>query len=119
MFDQKGLITIEKSTIDEDTLMLAALDAGAEDIQSDEESYEITCAPNSLNGLRQALTDAGIKFESAELTMIPQTTIKIETVKEASQIIRMMDQIEDSDDVQQVHANFDIPEEILEAAAAG
>ncbi|WP_319586253.1 YebC/PmpR family DNA-binding transcriptional regulator [uncultured Desulfobulbus sp.] len=119
MFDQKGLITIGKSTIDEDTLMLTALDAGAEDIQSDDESYEITCAPNSLNGLRQALTDAGIKFESAELTMIPQTTIKIETVKEASQIIRMMDQIEDSDDVQQVHANFDIPEEILEAVAAG
>lgn len=117
MFDQKGLVIIDKSTIDEDTLMMTALDAGAEDIQSDDESYEITCVPNNLNGLRQTLNDAGIKFESAEMTMIPQTTIRIETVKEASQILRMMDQIEDLDDVQQVHANFDIPEEILEAAA--
>ncbi|MHB1000273.1 MAG: YebC/PmpR family DNA-binding transcriptional regulator [Armatimonadota bacterium] len=113
MFDQKGMIIIQKDTIDEDSLMLAALDAGAEDIQSDEENYEVTCPPSSLNTLRQALTDAGIKFESAELTMIPQNTVKVEG-KEAAQTLRMMDALEDLDDVQQVYANFDIPEDVLE-----
>lgn len=117
MFHQKGLIIIKKSAIDEDTLMLTALDAGAEDIQSDDESYEVTCAPESFQTLRQAITDAGIKFDSAELTMIPENTVRVEGAKEASQIVRMMDALDDLDDVQQVHANFDIPEEVLEAVA--
>lgn len=117
MFHQKGLILIKKSAIDEDTLMLTALDAGAEDIQSDDESYEVTCAPESFQTLRQAITDAGIKFDSAELTMIPENTVRVEGAKEASQIVRMMDALDDLDDVQQVHANFDIPEEVLEAVA--
>jgi YebC/PmpR family DNA-binding regulatory protein len=117
MFNSKGLIIINKDTIDEDTLMLAALDAGAEDIQSDDDNYEVTSEQENFHQLRQALTDADIKYESAELTMIPSSTVRVENVKEASQILRMIEQLEDLDDVQQVHANFDIPDDILEEAA--
>lgn len=116
MFDAKGLIAIDKNTVDEDMLMLTALDAGAEDIRTEGNTYEVISSVDTLPGLRDALTNAQIKYESAEATMIPKSTIQIEG-KEASQILRMMDQLEELDDVQQVHANFDIPEEILEAAA--
>lgn len=117
MFNHKGLITIRKDAVDEDALMMVALEAGAEDIQLDGDTYEVTTAQEDFHKVRQALIDAGIPFESAELTMIPQTTIRIENPKEASQILRMIDQIDDLDDVQQVYANFDIPEEVLETAA--
>ncbi|HET6454272.1 MAG TPA: YebC/PmpR family DNA-binding transcriptional regulator [Armatimonadota bacterium] len=117
MFDAKGMITIQKDAVDEDTLMLTTLEVGAEDIQIEGDTYEVTSSPDDLPGLRQALTDAGIQFVSAEITMIPKNTIRLEG-KEANQILRMMDQLEELDDVQQVNANFDIPEEILEAAAS-
>jgi YebC/PmpR family DNA-binding regulatory protein len=118
MFDSKGLITISKDVVDEDTLMLTALDAGAEDIQTEDDFYEVICSPDAFPALRQALTDAKIEFTSAEITMIPKNTIRVEG-KEAAQILRMIDALDDLDDVQQVHANFDIPEEVLEALAAG
>ena len=117
MFDAKGMITIQKDAVDEDTLMLTALEVGAEDIQIEGDTYEVTSSPDDLPGLQQALTDAGIQFVSAEITMVPKSTIRIEG-KEANKILRMMDQLEELDDVQQVNANFDIPEEILEAAAS-
>jgi len=117
MFDAKGMITIQKDAVDEDTLMLTTLEVGAEDIQIEGDTYEVTSSPDDLPGLRQALTDAGIQFVSAEITMVPKSTIRIEG-KEANKILRMMDQLEELDDVQQVNANFDIPEEILEAAAS-
>ena len=117
MFDAKGMITIQKDAVDEDTLMLTALEVGAEDIQIEGDTYEVTSSPDDLPNLRQALTDAGIQFVSAEITTVPKNTIRIEG-KEANQILRMMDQLDELDDVQQVNANFDIPEEILEAAAS-
>ena len=117
MFDAKGMITVQKDAVDEDTLMLATMEAGAEDIQIEGDTYEITSSPDDLPSLRQALMDAGIQFVSAEITMIPKSTIRLEG-KEANQILRLMDQLEELDDVQQVNANFDIPEEILEAAAS-
>ena len=117
MFDAKGMITIQKDAVDEDSLMLTALDAGAEDIQIEGDIYEVTSSPDDLPSLRQALADAGIQFVSAEITMIPKNTVRVEG-KEANQILRMMDQLDELDDVQQVNANFDIPEEILEAAAS-
>ena len=117
MFDQKGMITIQKDAVDEDTLMLAALDAGAEDIQTEGDTFEVLSSPGDYPNLRQALTDAGIKFVTAELTMQPKNMVRIEG-KEATQNLRMMDQFDELDDVQQVYANFDIPEEILEALAA-
>ena len=116
MFDPKGVITLQSSVVDEETLMTIALDAGAEDIRVEGDTYEVLCAPHDLAALRQAFTDAGIQFVSAELTMLPKSTIRLES-KEARQVLRLMEQLEDHDDVQQVHANFDIPDEVLEAAA--
>jgi len=117
MFDTKGVTTVQKDGVDEDTLMLAALDAGAEDIRIEGDTYEVVARPDDLQNVRQALTDAGIEVVSAEITKLPKSTIKLEG-KEAAQVLRLMDQLEDHDDVQQVYANFDIAEEVLEAAAA-
>jgi YebC/PmpR family DNA-binding regulatory protein len=116
MFDQKGMISIDKEKVDEETLMLAALDAGAEDIQTEGDTFEVVTAPEDFLKVRQALQDAKIPFSEsdAELTMVPRTTVRVEG-KEVTQILRMMDQLEDLDDVQRVYANFDIPEELLEA----
>ncbi len=98
--------------------MIAALDAAAEDIRIEGDTYEVVSAPTDLPNLRQALADASIEVVSAELTMLPKSTIRLEG-KEASRVLRMMEHLEDHEDVQQVHANFDIPEEVLEATAAG
>lgn len=117
MFDQVGLVSIQKDAVDEDTLMMVALDAGAEDIRTEGDSYEVICPPDALPDLREALTKAGIQFVSADVTMLPKTTVQV-TGKEATQVLRMMGQLEDHDDVQEVYANFDIPEDVLEAAAA-
>jgi len=116
MFDQKGIVTVDKSAVDEDTLMLAAMDAGAEDIRAEGDIYEVLSAPEDLQSIRQALTDAKIPFTEAEITRLPKNTVRVEG-KEANQVLRMMDQLEDLEDVQQVYANFDIPEDLLEAAA--
>jgi YebC/PmpR family DNA-binding regulatory protein len=117
MFDPKGVITVQKDSVDEDTLILTALEAGAEDITTEGDTYEVITPPDRFADVRQALTDAGIPIVNAELTMQPKTTVRVEG-KEAMQLLRMMDQIEELDDVQQVYANFDIPEEVLEAAAS-
>lgn len=118
MFDQKGMITIDKSVIGEDKLMELALDAGAEDIQTEDDVYEVVTTPADFPAVRQALEDAGVKFTEAELTMVPKNTVRVEG-KEAGQVLRMMDQFDDLDDVQQAYANFDIPEDVLEALAGG
>ena len=117
MFDQKGLITIDKNGLDEDKLMELALEAGADDIQTEDDVYEVTTSPGDFLAVRQSLEDSGLKFVEAELTMIPKNTVRVESNKEAGQILRMMDALDDLDDVQNTFANFDIPEDILEAAA--
>lgn len=117
MFDAKGLVQIPADKSDEDTVMVATMDAGAEDIRVDEETIEVTCAPEDLNKVREALTQAGIPFESAELSMIPQTTVSVTGVKEAGQILRLIEGLEDNDDVQHAFANFDISEEIMQEVA--
>ncbi len=117
MFDSKGLIEIPAGKTDEDSVMIATMDAGAEDIRTEDGSIEVYCAPVDLQRVREALTAAGIGFASAEATMIPQNTIRIENSKEASQILRLMDALEDNDDVQQAYANFDIPDEIMQEVA--
>jgi len=114
MFDQKGIVTLEKSAVDEEKLMDIALDAGAEDIRTEDESYDVITVPDALHDVRQALDTAGIKYANAEITMLPKSTVRV-IGKEAGQILRMMDQLDESDDVQQVFANFDIPDEVLEA----
>lgn len=109
MFHEKGLIVVEKTDeiIDEDELMLLALDSGADDFKVEEDSFEITCEPDDLQNVREALEKAEIKIDLAETTMVPQTTVNLEG-KEAEQMMRLMDALEEHDDVQNVYANFEI-----------
>jgi YebC/PmpR family DNA-binding regulatory protein len=117
MFNSKGVVEIPMNGTDEDTVMLAVLDAGAEDVTSEDDTIEVTTPPDSLNAVREALESSGIKYASAELSEIPTTTIAISEEKEANQILRLMDMLEDHDDVQTAYANFDIPEELLQASS--
>ena len=97
----------------------AAIEGGAEDVQpTDDGGFEITTAPGDLNGVQKALDDAKIAYASAELTMLPQTTVDI-AGKEASQVLRLVDMLEDNDDVQKVYANFDISDAEMEAVEGG
>ncbi len=116
IFTPKGVITLPKSSVDEDTLLGLALDSGAEDLKSDEENYEIYSDPDSFPAVRDAIDQHGLKPINAEITRIPSNTVKVEG-KDASQLIRLMELLEDQDDVQNVHANFDIPDELLETSA--
>ncbi len=116
LFDPKGMILVDPGITDEDSLTEAAIEGGAEDVQpTDDGGFEVLAAPGDLAAVQQALEDAKIKYASAEQTMLPQTTVQVEG-KEASQVLRLMDMLEDSDDVQKVFANFDIPESEMAAA---
>ena len=117
-FERKGVILVDAERFDEDELMLAAADGGADDVALDGHTFHVTAAPEDLAAVRAALAAAGISDESAELTMVPKTTVKIEDEADARKLLRLMDDLEDNDDVQGVYANFDIPEEVLEAAAS-
>lgn len=117
MFDTRGLVQIPADKSDEETVMMATMDAGAQDIRVDDETIEVYCDPGDLNKVREALNGAGIEFTSAEMTRIPQTTVRVEDSKEAAKILRLMDSLEDLDDVQQAYANFDIPDEIIQELA--
>lgn len=116
VFEAKGLISIPKDEVDEDTVIATALDSGAEDVRVEEDSYDVITAPEDFQQVRKAFEDASIAFTSAEVTMLPKTTVKLEG-KEAQQMLRLMEMLEDLDDVQHVYANFDIPDEVLQAAA--
>jgi YebC/PmpR family DNA-binding regulatory protein len=115
-FDRKGIILVDSDGVDEEALMDAALEAGAEDIAEDGSQWQITTEPTELMAVREALDAAGITYASAELTMVPKQTVQPDE-KEARQLLRLIDALEDNDDVQDVHANFDISEEVLEAVA--
>jgi len=115
MFHQKGYIVVDKAVANEDELMGIALDAGAEDMKSepDEPNYEIITAPKDYENVKGALVAKGVKMEVSEITMMPQTYVKL-IGKEAEQMVRLMDALEDCDDTQNVYANFDIPDEVME-----
>jgi len=117
MFEQTGLVQIPADKTDEDAVMMATMDAGAEDIRVEGDTIEVLCRPGDLQQVRDALEAAGIEYVSAEVTMLPKSTVKIEDSKEANQILRLMDALDDNDDVQQVYANFDIPDELMQEAA--
>jgi len=117
MFTQKGYISVAKEKIKEDELMNIVLDAGAEDIKHDDNVYEIFTAVADLEKVKQALQNKGIKWVDAELTMIPSSTVKI-TGNEAKQVLSLVESLEEHDDAQQVYANFDIPDEILNEIAS-
>ena len=117
MFDKKGYLLVDKKTIDEDALMSAALDAGAEDIKNspEEENYEIITAPEDLTGVREFLEKQNIAPNLSEVTLIPKNYVKLEA-EDAGKMLKLMDALEDHDDIQNVYANFDIPEEALKEA---
>ena len=96
---------------------MAAADAGAEDVQLDGSTFEITCAPEDLASVRGALEQAGIGVESVEVTMVPKTTIRLDDESAAKKLLRLIDALEENDDVQDVYSNFDIPEQVLETVA--
>lgn len=114
MFDQRGVITIDKSAIDENALMDLALDAGAEDVRDAGGEWEVVTSVADYETVRSALEAKGIAMTSSELAMLPQTTIDL-TGKDAEQMIKLIDALEDHDDVQNVYANFDISEKEMEA----
>jgi YebC/PmpR family DNA-binding regulatory protein len=114
LFQPKGQVFLPKSAGDEETVMAAALEAGAEDVIDQGESWQVMTAPSDLIAVRDALEKAGFTIESAELTMVPDNTVQV-TGEDAERVLRLIDALEDHDDVQKVFANFDMPAETLEA----
>ncbi|MDY6988560.1 MAG: YebC/PmpR family DNA-binding transcriptional regulator [Thermodesulfobacteriota bacterium] len=113
MFGQKGFFVLEKSGVDEETLMEATLDAGAEDIRDEGETFEVITSPADFEAVKKALEDKELPYVLAEITMVPNSTVELEG-KEAEQMLKLMDMLEDSDDVQKAYSNFDISEKTLE-----
>ncbi len=117
MFEKKGLIVIDKSNANEDRLIEVALDAGALDVKDTDKDFELVVPPSNFEEVKKALEDAGFKFNYAEVTLVPQSTIRL-TGKEAEQMLKLMEGLDDSDDVQKVYANFDITDEEMERLSA-
>ena len=119
-FHKKGVLTVERGKVDEDQLLSLALDAGAEDVKSGEKAFDVITSPQDFETVKKALADARIETTLAELSFVPQNTIKLEE-KNAEQMLKLMEILDEHDDVQKVHANFDISDEVMEkvAAAAG
>ncbi|NPA48626.1 MAG: YebC/PmpR family DNA-binding transcriptional regulator [Thermodesulfobacteria bacterium] len=118
IFEQKGLIIVSRDGIDEEKLLEVALEAGAEDIREYESEFEVITAPQDLEPVQSALKEAGFDIQSSKVTMVPKTTVKLEDEKTVQQMLRLMEALEDHDDVQQIYANFDIPDEIMERVSA-
>ena len=113
MFDRKGVITVAgEGAPSEDDLLLLAVDAGAEDMKNEDGNFVIYTDPDDLHKVREALEQAGVPIESAELRMVPKTEVKVEG-KEAEQLLRLLDALEDHDDVQEIYGNFELPDELL------
>ena len=117
LFERRGVVLVPVAGTDEDELTLAAAEGGADDVSLDGSSFEVLTAAEQLASVREAIASAGFEIESAELTMLPKTTVAVEDEAEAKKILRLIDQLEDDDDVQDVYANFDIPERVLELVA--
>jgi YebC/PmpR family DNA-binding regulatory protein len=118
LFERRGIVLVDAAGVDEDELTLAAAEGGAEDVEQDGSSFRITCALEDLAGVRAAVESAGFTVESAEVTMVPKTTVEVDDEGAAKKIVRLMDALEENDDVQDVYANFDIPERVLEVVAS-
>ena len=118
LFERRGVVLVEAESVDEDELTLAAAEGGADDVELDGTVFQVSSAPESLSAVRDAIEAAGIEVQSAELTMIPKTTVEVAEEAAAKKLIRLIEELEDNDDVQDVSANFDIPELILEAVSA-
>jgi YebC/PmpR family DNA-binding regulatory protein len=113
MFEKKGTIIFSKDEVNEDELMEIVLEAGGDDVADEESEYEVITDPGSFEDVKSAIDDAGMKYLLAEISMVPQTTVKLDEQK-AGQMLKLMEKMEDNDDVQNVYANFDIPDEVME-----
>jgi YebC/PmpR family DNA-binding regulatory protein len=117
-FERRGVVLVDAEGVDEDELMLAAAEGGADDIELDESTFQVTSAPESLSTVREAIEAVGFTVQSAELSMVPKTTVEVADEAAARRVMKLIDALEDDDDVQEVYANFDIPEQVLEAVAS-
>ncbi len=118
-FQRKGVMIVDKTAgVDEDQLMEAALEAGAEDVADQGDTWQVTTAPTDFNSVKAALEEAGLAMAGADLTMLPTTAVALETEGDARKVLRVVDALEDHDDVQNVYANFDIPDEIIAVVTA-
>lgn len=112
-FERKGVITLSR-TIEEDDIMMAALDAGLEDLADEGDTWSLTCAPTDLVAVRAALDEAGIAYDSADSTMVANLSVALETADAARAVLRLIDALEDNDDIQDVYSNFDIADELMQ-----
>jgi transcriptional/translational regulatory protein YebC/TACO1 len=112
LFERKGVILVSKDSVDEDELMELALEAGAKDVEAVESDYRVVTTPEDFTAVRDSLREAGIEFENAEITMQPQNSIDLDA-NTAKQTLRLIDALEENDDVQEVYANFDIADEVM------
>jgi YebC/PmpR family DNA-binding regulatory protein len=117
-FERRGVVLVGADGVDEDELVLAAADAGADDVELDGTTFVVSASPDDLSSVRQALEGAGYSLESAGLSMVPKTTVAIADESTAKQVVRLVEGLEENDDVQDVYANFDIPDAILESIDA-
>ena len=117
MFEPKGMVLVPKSAAEEDEVFLMAADAGAEDVRASDETYEVITPPEAMKDVRDALAGAGLEIESSELTQVPKTTVELDEA-DARKVLRLIDALEELDDVQDVYANFDIPDDVLAAVAS-
>ncbi len=115
-FQRKGVILLAKAAAEEDDLMLLVLDAGADDVEDQGDTWQVTTPAAELAAVRRALEEAGMTFTSADTTMLPQQSVPLGDASAAKQVLRVIDALEEHDDVQNVYANFDIPTDVLEAA---
>lgn len=113
MFDKKGVFAVKTDAIGEDDLMEIVLNAGADDMENIGEVYEITCQSAAFEGLKEALKENNVATETAEISMIPQNTVPVDSAETARKLLALIEEFEDHDDVQEVYANFDIPDDIL------
>jgi YebC/PmpR family DNA-binding regulatory protein len=116
-FERRGVVVVAADDVDEEELFMAAVEAGAEDVERDGTVFQVTSAPEALAAVRESIERAGFTVDSAELMMVPKNTIAVDDETKARQVMRLIDSLEDNDDVQEVFANFDIPDQVLEAAA--
>ena len=117
-FERRGVVLVAAEGADEDALVLAAAEAGADDVELDGSSFVVTSAPEATSAVREAIEAGGFAIESVELAMVPKTTVAVSDESTARRIVRLVEGLEETEDVQDVYANFDIPEAVLEAVAS-
>jgi YebC/PmpR family DNA-binding regulatory protein len=118
LFERRGVVLVDVDGADEDELMLAAAEGGADDLELDGDVFQVSAPPEALSAVRQAIEAAGFAVQAAELSMVPKTTVEVAEESSAKKVVRLIEALEENDDVQDVWANFDIPEQVLEAVAS-